>query len=75
MVSKSNIIYRISDAVYTGLQKLLAKERVTYQQIKDTIRQDASRFIYYETKRRPMIIPVVLTKNKDVDLKEIKQNG
>lgn len=58
--NKASLQHRAEEIVEIELEKLLSgSQRVTYSAIKDTIRQSCSHFIFRETHRNPMIVPVV----------------
>lgn len=58
--NKAAMQHRCEEVVGMELERVLSSgQRVTYALIKDTIRQSASRFIYRETHRNPMIVSVV----------------
>lgn len=58
--NKSSLLHRAEEVVGMELEKLLrGPQRVTYSAIKDTVRQACSHFIFRETHRNPMIVPVV----------------
>ncbi len=56
--------------VYDELTKLLVS-KVTFSDIKNTIRNTLSSFVFSNTHRSPMIIPVVLNRRNDDDPKGI----
>ena len=41
---------------------MFAKQRVTFLEIKNTIKNTVSTFIYRKTRRNPMVIPVIMNK-------------
>ena len=43
-----------------SLEKAISKKFTDYAQIKGAIRDDLAKFIYKETKRKPMILPVIM---------------
>ena len=43
-----------------SLERALSKRATDYAQIKGAIRDDLAKFIYKETKRKPMILPVIM---------------
>lgn len=58
--NKASLQHRAEEIVGLELENLLkGPQRVTYSAIKDTIRQSCSHFIFRETHRNPMIVPVV----------------
>lgn len=58
--NKSSLQHRAEEIVGIELENLLkGPQKVTYSAIKDTIRQSCSHFIFRETHRSPMIVPVV----------------
>lgn len=58
--NKSSLLHRAEEVVGMELEKLLkGPQKVTYSAIKDTVRQACSHFIFRETHRNPMIVPVV----------------
>lgn len=65
-LSKSYIRYKLSDIVFHAINKQFTSSHVTYQGLKDTIKQEVGRYLYRETKRSPMVIPLILTYNANV---------
>ena len=71
-INKTYLQYKLQENIYNSLNKLLASPKVTYQQIKETIKSEASRYFYRETRRNPMIIPVILSKDKNTEIAPVK---
>ncbi len=71
-INKTYLQYKLQENIYNSLTKLLASPKVTYQQIKETIKSEASRYFYRETRRNPMIIPVILSKDKNTEIAPVK---
>jgi ribonuclease J len=46
--------------VMDSLEKSVSRRNYDYQNIKNTIRDDLAKFIFKETKRKPMILPVIM---------------
>ena len=44
------------------LNDLLSKGRVTFSDIKNTLKTTLTSFLYQKTRRNPMIIPVIMNK-------------
>ena len=60
-VKESEDLMRQARAVVTAsLEKSLSKHNVDWQTIKNDIRDDLAKFIYQNTKRKPMILPVIM---------------
>lgn len=58
--NKQSLTNKAEEIVEMELESLLkGPQKVTYSAIKDTIRQSCSHFIFRETHRNPMIVPVV----------------
>ncbi len=47
-------------AAETALEKSLKARQIDYTQIKNNIRDELAKYIYKETKRKPMILPVLM---------------
>ena len=60
-VKESELLMKESRrVVLESLEKAVSKRNYDYQNIKSTIRDDLAKFIYKETKRKPMILPVIM---------------
>lgn len=59
---KSPLIPHCENHVREALEELL-KGRVNFNEIKNTIRSVAGKYIFRKTERNPMIIPVIMNKN------------
>ena len=60
-VKESEELMRTAKAVAeTALERALSKRTRDYTAIKTFIRDDLAKFIYKETKRKPMILPVIM---------------
>ena len=47
-----------------ALKEVFASKRVTFNDIKNTIRSVVSKYYYRKTQRSPMIIPLIMNKAK-----------
>ena len=54
------LMNRAKDLAAASLEKAMEKKFVDYAYIKGVIREDLAKFIYKETKRKPMILPVIM---------------
>lgn len=61
MKDSKSMIYGAEMAVDRKLRALL-QEKTTFGEIKNTIRETLTSYFYTKTKRRPMIIPVIMNK-------------
>ena len=61
MKDSKPMIYGAEMAVNRKLRALL-QEKTTFGEIKNTIRETLTSYFYTKTKRRPMIIPVIMNK-------------
>ena len=74
------LIREIERLVNETLCELFAKQRVTFLEIKNTIKNTVSTFIYRKTRRNPMVIPVIMNKvehnadNFSFVKKEVRKN-
>lgn len=60
-VKESELLMKESRrVVLESLEKVVSKRNYDYANIKNTIRDDLAKFIYKETKRKPMILPVIM---------------
>ena len=60
-VKESEILMKeAKKVVLESLEKVVSKRNYDYQNIKNTIRDDLAKFIFKETKRKPMILPVIM---------------
>ena len=60
-VKESELLMKESKrVVLESLEKVVSKRNYDYANIKNTIRDDLAKFIYKETKRKPMILPVIM---------------
>ena len=60
-VKESEDLMRQARAVtVASLEKSLSKHNADWQSIKNDIRDDLAKFIYQNTKRKPMILPVIM---------------
>ena len=57
----TTMLYNASLILEAELKELL-KNKITFSDIKNTIRASVSKYIYTKTKRNPMIIPLVMNK-------------
>ena len=54
------LIEKAKETARLAVEKGLKKRSVDIMELKNTIRDDLSKFIYKETKRKPMILPVIM---------------
>ena len=60
-VKESEDLMRQARAIATAsLEKSLSKHNVDWQTIKNDMRDDLAKFIYQNTKRKPMILPIIM---------------
>ena len=64
--NKKGLQKKASEIIAIEVNKLLSSDRkVTYMEIKNAIKTSCNRFMYRESQRNPMIIPVILTCNNE----------
>ncbi len=64
--NKKGLQKKASEIIAIEVNRLLSSNRkVTYMEIKNTIKTSCNRFMYRESHRNPMIIPVILTCNSE----------
>ncbi len=64
--NKKGLQKKASEIIAIEVNKLLSSDRkVTYMEIKNAIKTSCNRFMYRESHRNPMIIPVILTCNNE----------
>ena len=51
---------RVKEIAFASIQKVMSKKTRDFAQIKGNIRDDVAKFIFKETKRKPMILPVIM---------------
>jgi ribonuclease J len=51
---------RVKEIAFTSIEKVMSKKTRDFAQIKSNIRDDVAKFIFKETKRKPMILPVIM---------------
>ena len=54
------LMNRVKEIAFTSLQKVMSRKIRDFAQIKANIRDDVAKFIFKETKRKPMILPVIM---------------
>ena len=60
-VKESEDLMREVKSVAEGsIEKIFSKKISDWAQIKGTLRDDLAKFIFKETKRKPMILPVIM---------------
>jgi hypothetical protein len=59
-VLASDPVGRAKSVAEESLERALSKRSTDYAQIKGAIRDDLAKFIFKETKRKPMILPVIM---------------
>lgn len=65
--NKKGLQKKAGELIAIDITKLLTSDRkVTYMDIKNTIKATTSHFLYRESHRNPMVIPVILTYDKEV---------
>ncbi len=69
--NKKGIQKKAGEVIGIEVNRLMRGSRkITYQDIKATVRTSASHFLYRESHRNPMIIPVILTYGSDKKAEE-----
>lgn len=61
--NEDHLVRHASMQVDDALKELLNNKRVTFSDIKNTIRSIVSKYYFRKTQRNPMIIPLVMNKN------------
>lgn len=65
--NKKGLQKKASELVTIEVQKILTSgKKVTYMDIKNAVRNSTSHFLYHESHRNPMVIPVILTYNSEL---------
>ncbi len=54
------LMRRVREVAATAIGKVLGRRYTDWAQIKSTIRDDLAKFIFKETKRKPMILPIIM---------------
>lgn len=54
------LMTKVKEIAAQSLQKVMSKKNRDFAQIKSNIRDDVAKFIFKETKRKPMILPVIM---------------
>ena len=54
------LMRRVREVAATAINKVLGKRSVDFAQMKNVIRDDLAKFIFKETKRKPMILPIIM---------------
>ena len=54
------LMSRVKEIAYASIEKVMSKKNRDFAQIKANIRDDVAKFIFKETKRKPMILPVIM---------------
>ena len=62
---RTDLIIEAEKLVDQTLSELLGKGRVTFSDIKNTLKTTLTSFLYQKTRRNPMIIPVIMNKKYD----------
>ena len=60
MRAAENLIHRARNEIRSIFKRHISRESVDLQFIKTTLREEIGEFLYEETKRRPMVIPVII---------------
>ncbi|MFH1855123.1 MAG: ribonuclease J [bacterium] len=60
MRAAENLIHRARTEIRSIFKHHIARQNVDLQFIKTTLREEIGEFLYDETKRRPMVIPVII---------------
>ncbi|MDY3994715.1 MAG: hypothetical protein SOY58_03075, partial [Candidatus Onthovivens sp.] len=61
---ENHLTRHASMLVDEALKEVFASKRVTFNDIKNTIRSVVSKYYYRKTQRSPMIIPLIMNKAK-----------
>ena len=54
------LMCRVREIALLSIKKVMSKKTRDFAQIKSNIRDDVAKFIFKETKRKPMILPVIM---------------
>ena len=54
------LMSRVKEIAFASIEKVMSKKNRDFAQIKANIRDDVAKFIFKETKRKPMILPVIM---------------
>ena len=54
------LMARVKEVAAKSIDKSMTKKNIDYAQIKGNIRDDVAKFIFKETKRKPMILPIIM---------------
>ena len=54
------LVTRVKEVSANAIEKAMSKKTRDWATIKSTVKDDVAKFIYKETKRRPMILPVIM---------------
>jgi len=54
------LMRRVREVAASAIEKVIGKRYMDWAQIKSTIRDDLAKFIFKETKRKPMILPIIM---------------
>jgi ribonuclease J len=60
MRAAENLIHRARTEIRSIFKHHIARQNVDLQYIKTVLREEIGEFLYEETKRRPMVIPVII---------------
>ena len=54
------LVDRVREIAYEAIDRALANPRVDNMQLKQRIKDDVSKYLYSQTKRKPMVLPIVM---------------
>lgn len=54
------LMLRVKEIAAQSIAKSTSKKNIDYAQIKGNIRDDVAKFLFKETKRKPMILPIIM---------------
>ena len=58
----AELIIQAEKLVNETISELFKKNKVTFSEIKNTVRNTLSTFLFHKTRRNPMIIPVIMNR-------------
>lgn len=68
--NKRGLQKKTSEVIALEINKLMkGPKKVTYYELKQTVKQVASHFLYRESRRNPMVIPIILNYNPNLEIK------
>ncbi len=65
MKENEELVQKVNEIYQAIAEKMLARKQLDWRKFKEKIREDVSRFLYKETQRRPIVIPVLIDVPKE----------